>query len=130
MLKNRTITRRVTQADGDDGLINILGLNALRRGVRAGRAWQPISIVRADVTVSVGNWYYTDDVSARYTPDPSDPSTQQDVSLYMKDIKVGGCSAYASRLRDFHISETRHIWKNHGPNVRELLCGLWPEQLD
>ena len=99
---DRTITRSVTQVDGSDGLINILGLNALHRGIEAEMAWQPLSIIRADAAVSVGDWLYTDNVSARYTPDPSDPSTQEDVSLYVKDVKVGDApqtqAAYAISL--------------------------------
>ncbi|MDE2646045.1 MAG: TonB-dependent receptor [Bacteroidota bacterium] len=86
---DRTITRSVLVEDGDDGLINILGLNALHRGIEAEVAYQPLRIVRADLALSVGNWKYTDDVSARYTPDRSDPSTQETVSLYVKDVKVG-----------------------------------------
>ena len=86
---DRTITRSVLVEDGDDGLINILGLNALHRGIEAEVAYQPLRFVRADLALSVGNWKYTDDVSARYTPDRSDPSTQETVSLYVKDVKVG-----------------------------------------
>jgi len=86
---DRTITQFVQELNGDDGLINISGLNALHRGVEGELAYQPISFVRADVAVSLGNWTYTDDVSAKYTPDVSNPSTQNTVNLYLKDIKVG-----------------------------------------
>jgi len=86
---DRTITRFVQELNGDDGLINIQGLNALHRGIEGELAYQPINLVRADVAVSVGNWTYTDDVSAKYTPDTSNPSSQETVSLYLKDIKVG-----------------------------------------
>ncbi|MBT4052827.1 MAG: TonB-dependent receptor [Bacteroidetes Order II. Incertae sedis bacterium] len=86
---DRTVTRFVQELNGEDGLLNIGGLNALHRGAEAEVAYQPHSLVRADVAVSLGDWYYTDDVSAKYTPDISDPSTQQSVDLYLKDIKVG-----------------------------------------
>lgn len=87
---DRTITRTLRDEDGNaDGLINILGLNALHRGIEAELAYQPLRLIRADLALSVGNWKYTDDVSARYTPDRSDPSTQETVSLYIKDVKVG-----------------------------------------
>lgn len=86
---DRTLTRTVVEEDGDDGLINLLGLNAVHRGIEAEAAYQPLEFVRADLALSLGNWQYTDDVSARYTPDRSDPSTQETVSLYVKDIKVG-----------------------------------------
>ena len=86
---DRTITRTVVVGDGDDGLVNILGLNAIHRGIEAEAAYQPRQFVRADLALSIGNWKYTDDVSARYTPDRSDPSSQETVSLYVKDLKVG-----------------------------------------
>ena len=87
---DRTITRTLRDDQGNaDGLINILGLNALHRGLEAELAYQPLYFIRADLALSVGNWKYTDDVSARYTPDRSDPSTQETVSLYIKDVKVG-----------------------------------------
>ena len=86
---DRTITRSVLEQNGEDGLINILGLNALHRGIEAEVAYQPLRFLRADMALSVGNWRYTDDVSARYTPDRSDPSTQETVSLYVSDVKVG-----------------------------------------
>lgn len=86
---DRTITQFVQELNGDDGLINISGLNALHKGVEAELAYQPIDLVRADVAISLGNWTYTDDVSAKYTPDVSNPATQNTVNLYLKDIKVG-----------------------------------------
>ncbi len=86
---DRTITRFVTELDGDDGLINISGLNALHTGIEGEFAYQPLDLVRFDVAASMGNWKYTDDVSAKYTPDQSDPATQTDVNLYVKDVKVG-----------------------------------------
>lgn len=86
---DRTITQFVQELNGEDGLINIAGLNALHRGIEAEFAYQPIDLVRADVAVSLGNWTYTDDVSAKYTPDTANPGTQNSVNLYLKDIKVG-----------------------------------------
>ena len=86
---DRTITRTIQEVSGDDGLINITGLNALHRGIEGEFAYQPLQIVRFDVAGSVGDWYYTDDVSARYTPDQSNPASQQSVELYVKDLKVG-----------------------------------------
>jgi len=86
---DRTLTRTVVVEDGDDGLINILGLNAIHRGIEAEVAYQPLRLIRADLALSIGNWKYTDDVSGRYTPDRSNPSSQETVSLYVKDLKVG-----------------------------------------
>jgi hypothetical protein len=86
---DRTVTRFVQEQDGDDGLINITGLNALHQGIEAELAFQPLEIVRFDVAGSLGDWFYTDNVTARYTPDQSNPASQQEVNLYVKDLKVG-----------------------------------------
>ncbi len=86
---DRTLTRTVTELDGDDGLINITGLNALHTGIEGELAYQPVGFARADAAFSLGNWTYTDDVSASYTPDLSDPASQSQVSLYIRDLKVG-----------------------------------------
>ena len=86
---DRTITRFIQEQSGDDGLINITGLNALHRGLEGELAYQPLSIIRFDVAASFGDWTYTDNVSARYTPDLSNPASQNEVNLYVKDLKVG-----------------------------------------
>ncbi|MCY4170377.1 MAG: TonB-dependent receptor [Bacteroidetes bacterium] len=86
---DRTFTRTVVEEDGDDGIINLLGLNAIHRGIEAEIAYQPSSLIRGDIALSIGDWKYTDDVNADYTPDRSDPSTQENVTLYVKDLKVG-----------------------------------------
>ena len=86
---DRTITQSVNQASGDDGLIHIGGLDARHRGIEGEITWRPIALVRVDVAASLGSWTYTDDVSARYTPDRSDPSSQASLDLYLNGIRVG-----------------------------------------
>ena len=104
--KDRTVIRRIVRQDGDDGLINIRGLNVLHRGLEAEMAWQPIDVVRLDVAFGMGDWRYTDDVRALYTPDQSDPNTQEEVALYVEDIKVGDAPqtqvAYAATFYPTH----------------------------
>lgn len=86
---DRTITRSVQELNGDDGLINITGLNALHKGIEGELAYQPLDLIRFDVAASFGDWTYTDDVAARYTPDRTNPASQEEVNLYVKDLKVG-----------------------------------------
>ena len=150
---DRTITRTVQELDGDDGLINITGLNALHSGVEAELAYQPLDIVRFDVAASFGDWTYTDNVAARYTPDQSNPASQQEVNLYVKDLKVGDAPqtqvAYAVTVypidglyakftgrsySDFYAdfdpssrtdasSEGQQVWKTPSYNVFDLNVG-------
>ncbi len=150
---DRTITRFVTEQDGDDGLINIRGLNALHRGVEGELAYQPLNIVRADMAVSFGNWKYADNVSASYAPDQSDPSTQAQVNIYVKDVRVGDAPqtqfayavtlfpveglyakftgrSYANYYADFDPTSRTdpaqagaQVWKAPGYNVFDLNMG-------
>ena len=120
---DRTITRRIVQDDGDDGLINIRGLNALHRGIEAELAWQPIDFARVDAALGFGDWYYSDDVNALYTPDRSDPSTQDELSLYLKGVKVGDApqtqAAYAVTVfpvRGLYLKVTGRSYGNHFAN--------------
>jgi hypothetical protein len=87
--KDRTITRFVTLLDGDDGLISLLGLDALHQGIEGELAYQPLDVLRFDGAISLGNWKYTDDVAARYSEDASDPNSVQQLNLSTRDLKVG-----------------------------------------
>ena len=115
---DRTITRRIVQQDGDDGLINIKGLNALHRGVEAELAWQPIDFARVDVAAGIGDWFYSDDVRALYTPDRSDPASQEELSLYVKGVKVGDSpqtqAAYAVTLYPTRGLYAKIIGRSYG----------------
>ncbi len=86
---DRTMTRGVQLANGDEGIINLLGLDASHTGVEGELAYQPISRLRFDGAASIGNWKYTNDVTARYVTDFSDPSSTTTLNLYVKDLKVG-----------------------------------------
>ena len=52
--------------------------------------YQPHPLVRFDGAASVGDWVYTDDVmDALYIADFNDPSLNEELDLYIKDVKVG-----------------------------------------
>jgi outer membrane receptor for Fe3+-dicitrate len=87
--KNRTIAREVTLADGTEGIVNLLGLDALHQGVEVEAAYQPLPFLRFDGAASVGDWTYTEDVSARYVPDGREPNLVEQLRLYTRDLKVG-----------------------------------------
>ncbi len=86
---DRTVTRNLVEQSGNDALVSIRGLNALHKGIEGELAWQPIDFVRLDGAFSVGDWYYTDDVSGTYTLDRSNPDSQEQVSLPLSGVKVG-----------------------------------------
>ena len=86
---DRTVTRNLVEQSGNAELVNIRGLNARHMGLEGEMAYQPYDFVRADAAFSLGDWRYTDDVFGTYTPDRSDPGSQTQVSLYLKDVRVG-----------------------------------------
>ena len=86
--QDRTVTRFVTLADGEGGLVNLLGLDALHQGVELELAYQPMDLFRLDAAASFGDWTYTDDVSGTYRPE-DDPSNITEYNFYVKDLKVG-----------------------------------------
>lgn len=83
---NNLFVRNLT-GDGQDGLVNLLGVDARHMGVEAQGAFQPNDLVRFDVAASVGNWKYLDDVTGTYKPDDRDAETQT-FNFYIKDLKV------------------------------------------
>jgi hypothetical protein len=87
--KNRTIARGVTLADGTEGIVNLLGLDALHQGVEVEAAYQPLPFLRFDGAASLGDWTYTEDVSARYVPDGREPNLVEQLRLYTRDLRVG-----------------------------------------
>ncbi len=85
---DRTITRGVITAAGEDALVSLLGLDALHMGVEAEVAFRLSNLLRLDLSAAVGNWEYTDDVTGTYRPD--DRTTDVETfTFYVRDLKVG-----------------------------------------
>ncbi len=85
---DRTVTRLVTDGEGNDGLVSLIGLDALHQGIELELAYQPMDLLRFDAAASFGDWKYTDDVSGTYHLE-SDPSNVTEYNFYVKDLKVG-----------------------------------------
>lgn len=87
--RDRSFTRGVDLQNGQEGIINITGLDQMHSGIELETSYKPVDWVRLDVAGSYNLWKYKNDVSARYTPDLNDPGTQEDVNLYIKDLHIG-----------------------------------------
>jgi hypothetical protein len=85
--RTRNLFVRNLTGDNEDGLVNLLGLNARHMGVEAQAAYQPNDLVRFDVAASVGNWNYLDDVTGTYRPDGPGGGSET-IELFVKDLKV------------------------------------------
>lgn len=86
--RDRTVTRTVVLDNGEVGLANLLGLDALHQGIELELAYQPTDLIRFDAAASFGDWRYTSDASGTYRPE-DDPSAIEEWNFYVKDLKVG-----------------------------------------
>jgi len=87
--RDRSFTRGVQQPNGDEGLINISGLDQMHTGVELETSYKPANWVRLDVSGSYNLWEYQNDVSATYLADQGDPGSAQTLNLYLEGLKVG-----------------------------------------
>ncbi|MFP8490101.1 TonB-dependent receptor [Gracilimonas sp. Q87] len=87
--RDRSFTRGVQQPNGDEGLINISGIDQMHSGVEVETSYKPNNWIRLDISGSYNLWEYQNDVSATYLEDQGDPGSAQNIDLYIKDLKVG-----------------------------------------
>lgn len=88
--KDRTrnqFVRNIT-GEGEDGLVNLLGMDARHYGVEATLGYQPNELLRFDGAMSIGNWTYQNDVSGTYDPD-GNSSTSESFDFFIEGLKVG-----------------------------------------
>ena len=86
--RDRTVTRSIILADGSDGLINLIGLDALHQGIEAEVTYQPFDLLRFNGAAAIANWKYTDDVTGTFRPDDRSSEVEQ-FDYYLKGLKVG-----------------------------------------
>ena len=110
---------RNLEGDGRDGLVNLLGVNAVHMGIEAQAAVQPTDVLRFDAALSIGNWKYVDDVRGTYKPDDQKSETET-LDFYIKDLKVADApqsqlaiSASLFPVNGMYISLVSKIYRNH-----------------
>lgn len=88
--KDRAATQPYRVADGSEALLTLNGISSNHMGVELEAAFQPIQFARFDVSASIGNWKYTDNVSGEYENYKSDGTIEiKKYNYYLKDLKVG-----------------------------------------
>lgn len=119
--KDRTRNQFVRNIDGNgnDGLVNLLGLDARHSGIEFQGGWQPSSLMRFDVAGSLGSWAYTNDVEGTYRPDQSS-SDVQTFNFYLDGLKVGDAPqtqfSYAASLfpvQGLFVQAVGKMFSNH-----------------
>ncbi len=79
----------IRKEDGGEALLFLDGINRRHVGFEFETNYQPVKALRLDLTASIGDWKYTDDVTGTYK-DYEDPnSVDQTFNYYIKDLKVG-----------------------------------------
>ena len=84
---DRTKSISIQQQDGSEGLVFLTGMDQTHMGFELELAYQPLDILRFDLSGMIADWKHTDDASGRYR-DYSSPVDKK--FLYaVKDLKVG-----------------------------------------
>lgn len=78
---------RNLEGDNQDGLVNLLGVDARHMGIEFQGAYQPNDLVRFDLAGSLGNWEYLDDVTGTYRPDEGSGDVET-YEFYIDGLKV------------------------------------------
>lgn len=79
--------RRITRADGSQYRPFIQGLDATHRGIEAEFMTRPFKVLELGGMISLGDWFWTNDVQAILQDDGS--TTADTVNLYTAGLKVG-----------------------------------------
>ena len=74
--------------DAQDGLINLLGVDARHMGFELEAAFRPSDFMRFDGALSFGDWKYTNDPAGTYKPDDRQAETEE-YTFYLDGLLVG-----------------------------------------
>ena len=86
---DRFRSTNIQVADGNDAVINLLGMDQTHMGFELEAAYQPIDMVRLDLALSVGNWKHDGNVATTYTTYEDGEVKQETSTLYLDGVKVG-----------------------------------------
>jgi len=87
--KDRAKTETRQTSDGDEELVFIKGMNQTHMGIELESAFKPIDFARFDVSASLADWKFTDNVSARVKNYSGGSVIEDEFEYYIKDLKVG-----------------------------------------
>ena len=87
--KDRQARKYAQNADGTSIIANLQGLDQLHTGFEVEVAYQPAPLFRIDGALGIGNWTYTDNVTAKYDDYDSGVKQSKTATLYLKDLHVG-----------------------------------------
>ncbi len=86
--RTRNLFIRNLLGDNQDGLVNLLGVDARHMGIELEGAYQPADYMRFDGALSYGDWKHTNDPSGTYKPDDRQAETLE-YKFYLDGLLVG-----------------------------------------
>ena len=86
--RTRNLFIRNLLGDNQDGLVNLLGVDARHMGFELEAAFQPADWMRFDGAFSFGDWKYTNDPTGTYKPDDRQAETLE-YNFYLNGLYVG-----------------------------------------
>jgi outer membrane receptor for Fe3+-dicitrate len=84
---DRSSTERYRDENNEDIFITLTGLQQRHIGLELEASYQPIDLLRFDLSASFNDWTYTDDVNGIYKPESRDTIFHYDI--YVDGLKVG-----------------------------------------
>lgn len=86
--RTRNLFIRNLLGDNQDGLVNLLGVDARHMGFELEGAFQPSDWMRVDAAFSFGDWKYTNDPTGTYKPDDRQAETLE-YNFFLSGLYVG-----------------------------------------
>ena len=86
--RTRNLFIRNLLGDNQDGLVNLLGVDARHMGIELEGAFQPTDYMRFDGALSYGDWKYTNDPKGTFKPDDRQAETEE-YNFYLNGLYVG-----------------------------------------
>ncbi len=91
---DQTRTTGITDSLGNEGILFLRGMDSKHSGLELELHSRPIELVKFDLSLSKGDWIYTNDFGATYKNWVADSTgtmieTIDSVDCYVKDLKVG-----------------------------------------
>ena len=93
---DRTLSLGVTNEDGTEGLVFLTGMSQNHMGFELEGIYQPIDLLRLDLSGAIGNWKYTDDMEGKYRD--FDNPTETPFFYPVKDLYVGDAPQMSGTL--------------------------------
>ncbi len=87
--KDRTLTRSFQQPDGTFASANILGVNALHKGIELDFVYKATDKLTLTGMASFGDWRWQDDIRDVQIFDEEQDPVGDPINLFIKDLRVG-----------------------------------------